>query len=62
MTGSDQAMFRLNREDEITQNLTRKYIGPLEAVASLFGFPIHESELALVDIQIRLPEKNQIFF
>lgn len=62
MTGSDQAMFRVNREDEITQYLTRGYIDPLEAVASVFGFPVHERDLAVVGIQIHLPEQNQIFF
>ncbi|XP_078280432.1 uncharacterized protein LOC144607444 [Rhinoraja longicauda] len=60
LKGSDQAVFGLNRDDEIIQYLTGRYIGPSEAVGSILGFTTHERHPPVIRLQVHLPEEQRV--
>ena len=62
MKGSDQAVFGVNKDDEITQYLTGRVIGPSEAVAMILSFPIHVRDPAVIRLQVHLPEQQRVYF
>ncbi|XP_032886792.1 uncharacterized protein LOC116979290 [Amblyraja radiata] len=61
MKGNDQASFKVNRDDKISQYLTGRYIGPSEAVDLILGFLTHERHPAVFRLQEHLPEQQRVF-
>lgn len=68
MKGSDMVAYRIAREqgrntdNEIDMYLLGRYIGPMEAANTLFGFEVHNRYPPVVRLAVHLPDDEIVFF
>jgi hypothetical protein len=50
------------QDDEISQYLQGRYIGPSEAVWRLFEYPVHEEFPPVIQLAVHLPGQQPVYF
>ena len=61
--GNDRTTVHIDGEDnEISQYLQGRYIGPSEAVWRLFEYPVHEEFPPVIQLAVHLPGQQPVYF
>jgi hypothetical protein len=61
--GNDRATARVvGQDDEISQHLQGRYVGPSEAVWRLFEYPVHEVFPPVIQLAVHLPGQQPVYF
>jgi hypothetical protein len=62
--GGDRATLRVDQadNDEISQYLHGRYVGPSEALWWLFEYPVHEEYPPVIHLPIHLPSQQPVYF